>query len=106
MEEIYQTVSGRYTIFNLEGSELKGEGEMMGSCVGGESYRNKIKNQKSFILSLRGQNGKSHMTIEIAVQKQKKKQSWKVVQCLGKANTEPKDKYLLCLKEFVLSSNA
>jgi hypothetical protein len=70
----------------------------MGHCVGGNNYKQKIKNGLSIILSIRDNKNEPHVTIEIDVP------SRMVVQQQGKANQEPVKKYKNFIKEFLLFS--
>ena len=72
------------------------EGQLMGMCVGGDSYKTKIKNERSIIISLRDDKNLPHVTTEIDVK------SGTVVQQYGKGNTVPLPEYKKMLLEFVL----
>jgi len=93
---IYYCEDKNYFIYLLNANELEMEGKKMSNCVGGKRYQQKLKSGQAFYLSLRDIKNDSHLTIEIDT-KQKK-----VIQMLGKANTEPKLEYTEKILEFVL----
>ena len=62
---IYKCKDGKHFFKILTASELKEEGELMGNCVGGSDYQNKVKNEKSIIISLRDEKNLPHVDIEI-----------------------------------------
>ena len=70
----------------------------MGHCVGGNNYKQKLKNGLSLILSIRDNKNEPHVTIEIDVP------SKSVIQQQGKSNKEPIKKYKDFIKEFLLFS--
>lgn len=93
---VFRFSDKKHFLYLLDSSDLTYEGKNMGHCVGGQNYKQKIKNKTSLILSLRDEENKPHVTIEIDVK------SAQVVQQYGKGNKEPVLKYLKLLKEFVL----
>lgn len=93
---IFRFSDKKHFLYLLSADELKYEGQSMGHCVGGSNYKSKVKNKISLIVSLRDENNKSHITIEIDIK------SSQVVQQYGKGNKEPISKYQKLLKEFVL----
>lgn len=100
---IYITKDKRFFLYVLDVSDLTYEGTMMNHCVKGNSYKTKVKTKKSIILSLRDINNKPHVTLEIAISKNKKgEHSGRVIQQYGKANQIPKKIYREALKECVL----
>jgi|TARA_R110000851_G_scaffold85152_3_gene185346 hypothetical protein len=100
---IYITNDKRFFLYVLDISDLMYEGTMMNHCVKGNNYKTKVKSKKSIILSLRDINNKPHVTLEIAISKDKKGEySGRVIQQYGKANQIPKKKYREALKECVL----
>lgn len=100
---IYITNDKRFFLYVLDTSDLMYEGTMMNHCVKGNNYKTKVKSKKSIILSLRDINNKPHVTLEIALSKDKKGEySGRVIQQYGKANQIPKKRYREALKECVL----
>lgn len=89
----------KYFFYLLDYKELKTEGQLMGHCVGGQTYQQKVKNNNSFIISLRDKKNQPHVTIEISYFK--KTSTGNVVQCYGKGNQEPVEEYLSYIHEFV-----
>lgn len=85
-------------LYLLNAEELKYEGKVMGHCVGGNNYKQKLKNGLSLILSIRDSKNEPHVTIEIDVP------SRSVIQQQGKSNKEPIKKYKDLIKEFLLFS--
>jgi hypothetical protein len=88
----------KHFLYILNAEELKFEGKIMGHCVGGTSYKQKIKNRLSIILSIRDIKNEPHVTIEIDIP------SRMVIQQYGKGNLEPTKKYRNLIKEFLLFS--
>ena len=82
---------GMHFLYILDTKDLKYEGKMMGNCVGGSNYKQKIKNGLSLVLSIRDKNNKPHVTIEID------RQSCRLVQQHG--NEDPIEKYVKLLDE-------
>ena len=93
---IFRFSDKKHFLYILTLNDLKYEGQSMGNCVGGQNYKSKVKNKISLIISLRDQENKPHVTIEIDVK------SASVIQQYGKGNKEPIKKYQKLLKEFVL----
>lgn len=101
---IYRCSSGRF-LYILTSDDLDYEGYAMGNCVGGDNYKNNLKNHRCIIISLRDENNKPHVTIEITIMHDGSGKLIGVVkQQLGKENTEPKEKYHKDLMEFSLFS--
>jgi hypothetical protein len=74
---------------------LKSEGQMMGHCVG--SYCPQVESGDTRIFSLRGPDGKSHVTIEAADHG-----DWmNLEQVKGKQNKRPDDKYQSYITDFI-----
>jgi hypothetical protein len=94
---IYRCLDKKHYFVLLKAEDLGQEGEIMKNCVG--LYGAKVKSGASFIVSLRDENNKSHVTMEIDIR------SKQVIQVKGKANTEPALKYLKLLTEFALMSS-
>lgn len=103
---VYRCKNQEYFFYILEPRELKHEGTHMGHCVGGMGYQNKVKNDKSIIISLRDKNNEPHVTTEILLRKNNGVSiNGIVAQCQGKMNEgsrKPKPKYLEMVQEFVL----
>jgi hypothetical protein len=100
---IYITKDNKYFLYILSDKDLKYEGMTMNHCASGESYQKKVKNGKSIMLSLRDLNNKPHVTLEIAISKNKAgAYSGRVVQQYGNSNQVPSDKYRKALLECVV----
>lgn len=103
---IYRCKDQEYFFYILTPEDLRFEGTHMGHCVGGTGYQNKIKNNKSIIVSLRDKNNKPHVTTEILLQKDMEMNIIGMVsQCQGKHSDgtwHPKPQYLEKIQEFVL----
>lgn len=78
----------------LKPEELDREGNLMNNCVG--SYKSKVRNGQSLIISLRDEKNMPHITMEIDIR------TCNVVQMLGKGNSDPTQKYLKLITEFAL----
>lgn len=95
---VFRFSDKKHFLYLLNAEELKYEGKIMGHCVGGSNYKQKLKNGLSLILSIRDSKNEPHVTIEIDVP------SRSVVQQQGKSNNEPVKKYKNFIKEFLLFS--
>jgi len=95
---VFRFSDKKHFLYLLNAEELKYEGKIMGHCVGGSNYKQKIKNGLSLILSIRDSKNEPHVTIEIDTT------SRMVIQQQGKGNSEPIKKYKNLLKEFILFS--
>ena len=95
---VFRFSDKKHFLYLLNAEELKYEGKVMGHCVGGNNYKQKIKNGLSIILSIRDGKNDPHVTIEIDVP------SRMVIQQQGRANQEPIKKYKNFIKEFLLFS--
>lgn len=95
---VFRFSDKKHFLYLLNAEELKYEGKVMGHCVGGSNYKQKIKNGLSIILSIRDDKNQPHVTIEIDVS------SRMVVQQQGKSNQEPIKKYKNLIKEFLFFS--
>jgi len=93
---VFKFSDNNHFLYLLTPKDLKHEGAVMGHCVAGSHYKNKINNRKSLILSLRDSKNMPHVTIEIDVDRRQ------VVQQYGKGNKKPVDKYLDMIIEFAL----
>jgi len=89
---------------------LKGEGNVMGHCVGG--YCDDVRNQSSHIYSLRDPKGKAHVTVEVNPQQNPESarlnkgmgpQGFDISQIKGKADKKPAAQYLPYVQDFVRS---
>lgn len=95
---VFRFSDQKHFLYILNAEELKFEGKVMGHCVGGSNYKQKLKNKLSLILSIRDQKNEPHVTIEIDIS------SRTVVQQYGKSNKEPVKKYRDFIKEFFMFS--
>lgn len=95
---IFRVSDKKHFFYLLNDREVETEGLLMGHCVGGQHYRNKIKRGESFIVSLRDHKNKPHITIEINAK------SGMVVQQQGKGNKGAIKKYKSMVTEFALYS--
>ena len=78
----------------LKPGELIREGTLMRHCVG--SYKEKVLQGRSLIISLRDKENEPHITLEIDTKTRT------VVQIRGKSNTDPAKKYLKMITEFAV----
>lgn len=62
---IYKCKDGKHFFKLLAPSDLVEEGQLMGNCIGGQDYQNKLKNESSIIISLRDEKNLPHVDIEI-----------------------------------------
>lgn len=93
---VYKCSDKEHFFLKLKPDELILEGELMGNCVGGFSYVNRLKRKEIIILSLRDKNNIPHVTIEIC------NKTGREIQTRGKCNEVPKKKYLNMIAEFAL----
>ena len=95
---VFRFSDKKHFLYLISSEELKFEGQIMGHCVGGSNYVQKLKNNMSLILSIRDEKNKPHVTIEIDVS------SRMVVQQQGRGNSNPIQKYKNFIREFLLFS--
>ena len=93
-----------FFFYLLTSSELNYEGKLMKNCVRGVGYKKKVDNTSSLIISLRDEDNRPHVTMEISVNNFNGKIEGRVIQQFGAANTTPKKKYRKKLVEFLLFS--
>lgn len=91
---LYKCRDGNHFFLLLEPEELNLEGQIMKNCVG--TYTDKVKTQRSLIISLRDEKNESHVTMEIDTK------TGQCIQTKGKANNEPAPKYLKLITEFAI----
>lgn len=91
---LYRCRDKKHFFILLTPDELHQEGEIMHNCVGG--YTEKVRNNRSLIVSLRDEKNESHVTIEIDIQ------TGMTLQVKGKTNTEPASKYQKLITEFAI----
>lgn len=72
------------------------EGAGMGHCVGGGSYDEELATGRKKFYSLRDAQNKPHVTFEVKVE------GGELLQCKGKENAPPVQKYIPMVQEFVL----
>jgi len=93
---VYNCSDSEHFFLKLKPDDLHLEGELMGNCVGGFSYINRLKRKEILILSLRDKNNIPHVTIEIC------NKTGREIQTRGKCNEVPKSKYMNMIAEFAL----
>lgn len=93
---VYKCTDGEHFFLKLKPEDLMLEGELMGNCVGGFTYINRLKKKEIIILSLRDKNNIPHVTIEIC------NKTGREIQTRGKCNETPKKKYINFIAEFAL----
>lgn len=93
---VYKCLDGDHFFLKLKPEDLALEGELMGNCVGGFTYINRLKRKEIIILSLRDKNNVPHVTIEIC------NKTGREIQTRGKCNETPKKKYINLIAEFAL----
>lgn len=93
---VYRCSDMEHYFLKLKPEELNLEGELMGNCVGGMSYINRLRKKEIVILSLRDKNNMPHVTIEIC------NKTGREIQTRGKCNEVPKKKYINLIAEFAL----
>ena len=93
---VYKCSDGEHFFLKLKPEDLALEGELMGNCVGGFTYINRLKRKEIIILSLRDRNNIPHVTIEIC------NKTGREIQTRGKCNESPKKKYINLIAEFAL----
>lgn len=91
---IYKCLDQKHSFVLLEPEDLDYEGVNMGNCVA--TYKDKVRKGFCFILSLRDEKNKPHVTIEIDAN------TGNALQIRGKGNAEPNSKYLKLLTEFAI----
>lgn len=93
---VYKCSDGEHFFLKLKPEELVLEGELMGNCVGGIGYINRLRKKEIIILSLRDRNNLPHVTIEIC------NKTGREIQTRGKCNETPIKKYINLIAEFAL----
>lgn len=93
---IFKFSDKEHFLYLLTPKDLTYEGKIMGHCVGGKSYKSKIKNKQSLIFSIRDKSNMPHVTIEIDVN------SRSLIQKFGKGNKSPVGKYNNMIFEYAL----
>src|SRR5271170_7914772 len=91
IKTIYSFPDGFKIVQFLSNQARKEEGDLMGHCIGGESYNN----NENF--SLRDPQGRPHATMEI--------RNNKIYQIKGKSNKPPIQKYIPYIVEFIRKNN-
>jgi hypothetical protein len=74
---------------------LKYEGAKMGHCIGGDDYEEALVNGSEVFYSLRDARNRPHVTMEVDVADNA------LIQCRGKKNEPPVEKYMPMLQEFL-----
>jgi hypothetical protein len=95
---LYKTKDNNFYFILLTPEELEDEGNMMKNCVG--TYKDKVINAKSFIISFRDKNNESHVTMEIDAK------YGDTLQVKAKGNHEVPKKYQKYILEFALYATA
>lgn len=93
---VYRCSDREHYFLKLKPDELNLEGELMGNCVGGIGYINRLRKKEIIILSLRDKDNMPHVTIEIC------NKTGREIQTRGKCNEAPKKKYINLIAEFAL----
>ena len=93
---IFKFSDNKHFLYLLNVDDLKYEGNVMGNCVGSSSYKQKLKNKTSIILSIRDNKNEPHVTIEIDTSDKQ------VVQQYCKGNSDLSLKYRNLIKEFLM----
>jgi hypothetical protein len=93
---VFRFSDKKHFLYLLDESDLKYEGTVMGHCVGGTSYKTRVRNKKSIILSIRDEKNEPHVTIEINSELRR------LVQKYGKSNQPPIEKYNKMYSEYLL----
>lgn len=93
---LYRCSDKKHFIYLLTAEDLTYEGKLMSMCVGGDSYKASVRNERSIIISLRDEKNQPHVTTEISVQ------SGNILQQYGKGNSNPLPEYKRLLIEFAL----
>lgn len=103
---LFRCSDGNHFFYSLKYNELKREGELMGNCVGDESYVNRLRKGQIMIVSLRDKSNFPHVTCEIntrtgvTLQIEGKKRKVKNIE-----TKQPLDKYQNFICEFALWSS-
>lgn len=101
---------GAYAWWRLDQKcALKGEGDVMGHCVGG--YGDRVESGTTRIFSLRDNKGRSHVTVEATVARDPYRpytdrnkpdaKTWAIEQVKGKGNDAPVDRYHAAVQALV-----
>ena len=91
-----------WRIVRLDPEDCEIEGEKMGHCVG--QYKEKVKEESSWIFSLRDPKNEPHVTIEFRTSLHEHKNGKKdmdLIQVQGKSNKEPIDEYKKMIEEWI-----
>lgn len=104
--KVLKTLSNGWTVRELDPEDLDFEGAEMGHCVGGDGYRDAVRNGGTKIISLRDPKGLPHATMELEEDGWSSKTGenpWTIEQIQGKSNEIPKPEYQAMLKEWITS---
>lgn len=93
---IFRSSDEKHFLYILSEKELRYEGKEMSICVGADTYKSKVRNGRSIIISLRDNKNRPHVTTEIDVSK------GEILQQYGKGNSTPIPEYKKVMLEFVL----
>lgn len=94
---LYRCRDKKHLFVLLGPEDLKQEGKVMHNCVG--DYTEKVRNNRSLIISLRDDKNESHVTVEIDTK------TGMSLQVRGKANGDPAPKYQRLITEFAIFSS-
>lgn len=96
--EFVMDLGGGMSAYRLTTPEaLDFESEYMGHCVGKGGYDEGVRNGSIKIFSIRDENGEPHATLEV--------RRTDVMQCKGKGNKTPIQKYIPAIQKFVETQN-
>jgi len=104
LKRVIYRCKDNFFFYLLNSNELNYEGKLMKNCVKGQRYKKKVDNGEALIVSLRDEDNRPHVTMEIGINKISGKIQGRVIQQFGAANTTPKKKYRKKLVEFLLFS--
>jgi hypothetical protein len=96
-ESVMTFADGSRIVRLLTPAAIDRESAMMGHCVGQGAYDAAVKDRSRIIYSLRDREGKAHVTFEV------KAEGNELLQCRGKQNAPPVEKYMPQVQAFIES---
>jgi hypothetical protein len=97
-ESVMTFADGSRIVRLLTPAALDRESAMLGHCVGQGAYDAAVKDRSRIIYSLRDREGKAHVTLDV------KAEGNQLLQCRGKQNAPPIEKYMPQARAFIESS--
>lgn len=98
-ESVMTFADGSRIVRLLTPAALDRESAMMGHCVGQGAYDKAVTDRSRIIYSLRDSSNKAHVTLDVKVAGNE------LVQCRGKQNAPPVERYMPAVRKFMEQQN-